>query len=266
MSRVWIVVFLVTLSAFCVHAESGTFYQGVKYWYSLWDAMTIDSIRESLEEQGYEADAPAGTGFLIGPVLGFQAPSGRWSVSLALMILSEFSQDASAELLGVPLEFNTTLDRKDIDIALTYGVGSFLKVYAGFKYMLASFDIFMDTPPPGNWIHEPVAAYIPVLGVGFSYPLTEELSVSGQAGVRYAFYRIDLIDNSNGEHLDPGSVSNPWGLAAEVSLNYLAYEHLFVQVGYRFEWLHATTEIDGMKLEVDDLAHGPILAVVYLHR
>jgi outer membrane receptor protein involved in Fe transport len=107
---------------------------------------------------------------------------------------------------------------------------------------------------------------IPVLGVGFTYPLTEQMSVSGQAGGRYAFYTIDLIDNKTGQRLDPGKVRNPWGFAAEATLNYLAYERLFVQAGYRYEWLHATTDSGAMEFDVNDQAHGPVLAVVYLHQ
>ncbi len=265
MRRALLGVFLVA-SIFGLEAETGTFYQGVKVWWTFWDSVVMDNLKQTLEEQGFEADAPTGTGFLMGPVYGYQAPSGRWSLSLAMMLVSNFDQNASADLLGLPMKIFTRLKRTDVDLAFTYSVSSYLKLYAGCKYMQSSFDIFVDYSPTASWFSQPVTAVIPVLGAGFSYPLTEQLSVSGQAGGRYAFYTIDLIDNKSGQRQDPGSVRNPWGLAAEATLNYLAFERLFVQAGYRYEWLHITTKSNGMEFGVDDQAHGPVLAVVYLHR
>jgi len=186
------------------------------------------------------------------------------------MLLSDFRQEIDAGYPGNPATLDVSVQRTDLDLAFTYNILGNLKVYAGCKYMMYALEIYQDIPggPGEMWIREPVTAVIPTAGIGFSYPLQRQLSVSGQAGLRYVFFSAVIVNQDTGERiekLDASDFEDTWGVAGEVAFNYLAYEKLFIQLGYRFEWFHDKVSSMGATYTQNDYTHGPVLAVLYLH-
>ena len=123
--------------------SAGTWLGGVKYWYVTWDSGIMDWLNEDLaisfQENGLplDVDREAGSGFLAGPLLGYQSDDGKWSASIAPMLISSITQNWSASgPVGITMDVNdkTTLDRVDIDIAFNYNLTDSYKLFAGLKY------------------------------------------------------------------------------------------------------------------------------------
>ncbi len=79
---------------------------GAKYWYAAWDSAVLDWFEKEVgigflaNGLTLESDLDMGSGFLAGPLLGYQSDDGIWSVSLAPMVFSSFSQDWEGKLAG----------------------------------------------------------------------------------------------------------------------------------------------------------------------
>jgi len=85
---VWAVIFCP------INSEAGTFMVGGKGWYAFWDSSVLDWFDKDIAA-GYRdnglvltSEKDAGSGYLVGPFVGYQTDSGKWSVSLAAMAFS----------------------------------------------------------------------------------------------------------------------------------------------------------------------------------
>ena len=82
-----------------VTSKAGTFMVGAKYWYANWDSAILDWFEKDIgggfKALGVElrSDIDTGSGYLAGPLLGYQTDDGSLAVSLAPMLFSSFSQD-----------------------------------------------------------------------------------------------------------------------------------------------------------------------------
>ena len=79
--------------------------------------------------------------------MSYQSDDGKWSASFAPMVLSSFSQDWKGKAPGMDMESDVDLKRTDIDIALSYSINRFVRMFWGYKYqdMEIDFKLSYDT-------------------------------------------------------------------------------------------------------------------------
>lgn len=271
--------------------SGGTFIAGAKVWYettwdsallNIYDELLTDSLTEIPRGQGgfynVESKIYAGSGYLAGPVLGYQSSNKIWSVSFAPMVTSHFSQQIKGSVLMdldlfgtgdmVPITGNmeTIVDvtRLDFDLAGSYSLAQFkdrfflfeyCKVFAGFKYQDISYDFtftaqvadFKDTGTRGFDYN----VYMPTVGVGIVYPFSEDIVAGVQVGHGVAhFSGIDVEDS----------------LATNIEANVtvLPIDNLIVQFGYRYQQFSFDLKIDGKTYTSNDITYGPTLTAIYI--
>lgn len=255
-------------------AAEDTILQGAKVWFTFWDSAALQDFEKgitgALEGVGLtvETDRPPGTGFLVGPLYSYQLPSGRWSASLALMILSDFQQDFSGTVNGAPITADSGLRRQDLDFAVTYSPFDYVRLFVGYKHVLISVSSYadLDTFLTGLviWNSAEASARIPTLGAGFAYPVTDRISVGGQVGLRYAFWKSVLTDGATGLRAEM-DMDNSFGFAGELTMSAFPWNNLLLQLGYRYEWLRVISNSGTPAATTsDDVSHGPMVAVLFV--
>jgi hypothetical protein len=255
--------------------SAGTWLGGVKYWYVTWDSGIMDMLNEELAitYQGFGApldvDREPGTGYLAGPLLGYQSDDGKWSASIAPMMISSFAQNWSGYAGSMDLIDKTALDRLDVDIAFNYNLTDRYKLFAGLKYQDMELDFNLTTIPPGappqtdTYIVE-AEAFIPTIGLGGVHPLGSNLVASGQIGILYAIQDM-TITNESGDVDDifphPGL-----GFTTEVNMTYRAMTDLLLQLGYRYQVFSIKARWPGRTeiVESFDITQGLTLTAVYV--
>jgi hypothetical protein len=241
--------------------ESGTWMVGVKAWGAVWHSYFAEwyygwqlgntSTADVTLEPGY--------GVLGGPLVGYQSADGLWAVSGAFMF-SSFSQEITYRDTGSGLTGTVSidLDRIDVDIAVSRAIGSWFKVFAGYKNQQYAMKV---NQPPLNEVDWWALTHMPTVGVGVSIPLGETLSLGLQAGIIYVITEAEM----NGAEVN---LNDALGYSAEGTLSWMAGERFIVQAGYRFQ----AFEIEGepspgqpMPLPFElDFFHGITLAGIYL--
>ncbi len=281
----WGLVFLLAFSL--VKVEAGTFMVGVKYWYeTTWDSPMVDIFdqysTDYLEGFGFyqiESDTQVGTGFLAGPVLGYQTSDNKWSISFAPMLFSNFSQkivstnlydlDLCGDGVLIPVQGNTatTVDvtRLDYDFAVSYSLldykdrFSFLeycKVFFGLKYQNITYDFeytygvsILEETEFYQWDWE---VYMPTVGVGFVYPFSEDIAATIQGGIGMAFFSGIDVDDSLAYNV-------------EANVNIVPIDKMIIQFGYRYQEfsfdLHTTNPDKTYKSK--DRTYGPTVTFIY---
>lgn len=265
-------------------AWGGKFMLGAKYWYAYWDSAVLDWFEKDVGV-GFAAngltlssDIDTGTGFLAGPLLGYQSDDGIWSVSLAPMVFSDFSQDWSgkAGVMGVTTNIHT--DRMDIDVAGTVALSNFadksnifkyLKIYAGYKYQDVNYDLSLtyDTPLMGAQKFDydlEAKVHMPTVGVGLVYPVHDKVALGLQAGVGLALIDLEL-GNPDGSSFDI-SPSASITYNGEATASYLVTENLILQLGFRAQlwYLKARSPQRWEETESEDWTYGLTATVVYV--
>jgi hypothetical protein len=142
MKKIWIasVVFAHVLVVSPGALEAGTFMVGGKHWEAEWDSAILDwfekDIGAGLTELGLtlNSDIDRGSGYLAGPLLGYQTDDGAWAVSLAAMEFSHFAQDWTGNAGTMALQTNVDTDRKDFDFAVSYSLSKHEDKWSFFKY------------------------------------------------------------------------------------------------------------------------------------
>ncbi|MCP4045564.1 MAG: hypothetical protein GY732_06190 [Gammaproteobacteria bacterium] len=281
----WGLVFLLAFSL--VKVEAGTFAIGAKYWYeTTWDSALLDIVdqifSDGFEEMGFynvESDTHVGTGYLAGPVFGYQTSDNLWSISFAPMIISSFSQKivgsvlADLDLCGtglpIPVQGNTktTVDvtRIDYDFAISYSLldykdrFSFLeycKVFLGLKYQSISYDFELTTRvaifEETDTTEFDYEVYMPTVGVGFVYPLTEDIAAGIQGGIGMArFYDINVDD------------SLAFNVEATVSI--VPVENMIIQFGYRYQEFSFDLQYSNpdKTYKSEDKTYGPTVSLIF---
>jgi hypothetical protein len=281
--------FLILASPLCA-ADRGTFYAGTKAWYTMWDSGALKWYGNQLSEnfQGWgipiSVDTKTGTGYLAGPLLGYQTANGKWNFSFAPMIISHFSQEQSITVLNSDPAYESTigagidLERKDYDFALSYalsGLGErwsffkYSKLFAGLKHQATRFELevtrYTNGVPTGAPLNSGMkyAVTMPTVGFGIAYPCMKNVVMSLQAGIGMAFIdEQETVYNGYDYDLDPAdSVS----FNGELGLNYVPVQNTIVQLGYRYQQWDFDPRNGGSypSGSYKDVNQGPSLAIVY---
>jgi hypothetical protein len=275
-----ILVFVLALPL--ANAEAGTFLVGAKYWDASWDSAVLDWFEKDIGV-GFKAlgvtlnsDVGQGTGYLAGPVLGYQTDDGAWSFSFAPMVISHFSQDWHGTAGTMNLTTNIDTTRRDYDLAATYSLTqykdklSFLeycRIYVGYKYQTVGYDLALAyNTEMGNVKYDyklDAKVNMPTVGAGMVYPIFEKLVVGLQGGIGLALIDLEMKDpEGNTFDIDP---TYSFSYNAEGSLNFLPINNLIMQLGYRYQvwYLKARSPQRWETTESEDVTSGPTLTVVY---
>ena len=284
-------VFFLLLAILCTKTEAGTFTIGAKYWYeTTWDSgylgifvpMYTDNLRNSQDFtfENIEYEALVGSGYLAGPLLGYQTDNGRWSFSIAAMVLSHFSQSVQGTSqvpvdissicedcpLVIPFETHERLTvdvtRRDYDFAASYSFSqsdSFLeycKVFLGFKYQQVEYGLtsnlrIWDITSTETYTSD-YDVYMPTLGIGIVYPFSENIAAGIQGGIGGAFFDGLNIDDSL-----------TYNFEANVSIK--PTDNIIIQLGYRYQEFPFDFHDPefGKTYESKDKTYGPTLTITY---
>lgn len=255
-------------------SEAGTFFLGVKGWYTMWDSAIMDYLEKDIavsfaqNRVQFQAQRDDGEGYLIGPLFGYQTDDGKWAFSFAPMIISDFTQDWDGSAGSMNLRGEADLERQDYDLAVTYTLSQYFKVFAGYKYqdMKLDFDLIYDTimgSQLDTFIVE-AQAHIPTFGIGLAYPINEKIAVSGQAGLLYPMMDME-ISSETGATDDILPQARP-GFNSEVNLTYQPMKNILVQLGYRYQMFEFKGRSPGKTEAITsrDITHGVTLSTVYI--
>lgn len=287
---VFLCLLAVLLALHPAKAKAGTYFVGLKSWYeTTWDSALLDiydqNINDDLPSIGFydvESDTYVGTGYLAGPLFGYQTNDKLWSFSFAPMVVSDFSQEIRGAALydidigsifGFPglympvtASTKTVVDvtRRDYDLAVSYSLSQFkenysffkyCKAYLGLKYQEIDYDFHLTTKvgnlsPLTDTVSFDYQVYVPTLGGGFVYPFTEEIVGGIQVGLGMAHFEGIDVDDSI-------------AYTFEASINISPAESVIVQIGYRYQQfsydLHTN---DGRNFSAVDKTRGPTLSLV----
>lgn len=254
-------------------SEAGTWLVGAKGWYTSWDSGILDWLEKDIalsfqqNRVQFAASKDPGSGFLAGPLLGYQADDGKWSLSVAPMVFSSFTQDWSGTAAGMTLGGTADLKRRDYDLAVNYSLSKYFSMFAGYKYQDVSLDFrltfstVMGTQT--DTFDVKAKSHIPSFGVGAVYPLHEKVVVGGQAGILYPMMSL-TVKNANGT-TDDILPHAELGFNTEGNLTWQPRERLILQAGYRYQMYGFRARGPGRTVisESRDITHGPTLSVVY---
>jgi len=255
-------------------AESGTFFVGTKFWYASWDSGILDWMGKEISAQmnanGWDvtSDAENGSGYLAGPLLGYQSTDGLWSVSLAPMVLSDFSQELDLMVDQIGFTFDTKVDvtRYDYDLAFAYSLSplrrwspffEYCRVFAGYKYQVVNMDIIVRSsggiPTDAQKTENDYTVNMPTIGLGVTYPVTHKIALGLQGGLGLAFFDT------------PADTDSSTTLNAEASLSLVPMDKMIIQLGYRYqEWKYNPSDPEyPVDSSSKDVIAGPILTAVY---
>jgi hypothetical protein len=275
-NKTGIMVMIVLISALLLWptpAAAGTYFLGVKGWYTTWDSGILDWLEEDIattfaeNRLEFEADRDPGDGHLIGPLLGYQTDDGKWSYSLAVMVFSDFEQDWGGNAGTMILTGDAELERHDIDFAVNYTLSQYFKIYWGYKYQDSELDFALTfTPAMGmeqtDDFKVDFEAHIPTIGLAAVYPLHDTVVIGGQLGLLYAIMDMK-IKNPDGATDDiwphPGL-----GFNTEVNITYMPWQNWIFQLGYRYQVFTIEARGPGREeiVESYDITYGPTLSFV----
>ena len=275
--KMWIISLIIAcVITFCpVISEAGTYMVGVKGWFASWDSAVLDwfekDIAAGFMDNGIVlmTEKDPGTGYLSGPLLSYQSGDGKWSFSLALMVISSFSQDWKGSATGMDIDSSLGVDRMDFDFAVNYSLYKYMKVFVGYKHQIVdmdfklSYDTLMGRREFDYTLGSDVK--IPAAGVGFVYPAYDKLVLGLQLGVLYAIPELSITD-------DEDKTYDIWprpnlGFNGEISLNYQPYSDWIVQLGYRYQIFQLearSPERWEIKTVSNDITHGITISAVYV--
>jgi len=224
-------------------SAADTYFLGFKTWFTTWDSSVLDWFEKDLAagfiENGLVLDASKGdgTGYLAGPVLGYQKEGSPWSFSSAFMIFSDFSQDWEGTASSMDIESDLALDRIDVDLAGNYQLSDNFKLFVGYKHQHTkidfglTYDTMMGTRDFDYTLE--ADAKMPTAGVAGVTQLGEKVMLSAQFGLLYSIMDLTLTD-------DAGTSFEIWprpslGFNSEIDLNYHVTEEIVIQAGYRYQ-------------------------------
>jgi hypothetical protein len=229
--------------------EAGTFMVGAKGWYhTTWDSapLAIFAKQISAEFGLTDYEAVSGSGYMAGPILGYQTDNGKLSFSFAPMIISHFSQDVYGESMDWGMKVDVS--RIDLDFAAACSLFKYLKVFAGFKYQKIEYDLELTQGGDLDGIDFDYWVYIPSAGIGLVYPFNNSIMAGIQAGAGIAIFKDIEVENSLAFNL-------------EASVTITPFENAFIQFGYRYQ--QYTMEVEDSNLKATDRTYGPTFTVVY---
>lgn len=283
---------LLFLSAPLFGTEIGTYFLGFKYWYTNWDSGALEWFNGQIAEiyrtnwgVPISAKTDDQTGFLSGPVFGYQTRDGKWNMSFAPMVCNHSVQKqviTTMDNSGRTVVSSVDMYRRDFDFAVAYSLSDladisqyfeYCKLYAGVKHQVVDLEVETAAFIGGvqdvdrdSMMELRYTAQMPTLGFGIAYPITKRVVLGLQGGVGMAFIaQKDSYVSVNGAETDI-SPDNSIVYNAEVGMNFLPIERLIVQIGYRYQqWEFSLKNHDDFAAsdECKDITHGPVAAVVY---
>lgn len=176
---------------------------GAATWYSNWEMKTAAGNGQAEKTQNLK------TAFMYGPVAALKF-SQDWSISSAFLYTSDF------EMTG-EYGFVSKMKRLDWDTLINYNINSYLKLFAGAKYMNFKFD------GGDHW------SAGPGFGLGLTIPVYDSLYFIGNLSGMYL----------PGKHKDPGVSTSmkEYGFNAAANLAYYFESiSLTLSAGYRFQF------------------------------
>lgn len=285
-----IVIFLLALAPGPLKA--GTIMLGAKAWFAVWGSEfgnTLAEIgdRELASEYSYfyygtyddaiaSSKAETAKGILAGPLVSYQTDDRLWTISLAFMWFSSFSQDMKGNLYDIPddenypYEWDLELTRKEIDFAVARSLTENWRVYVGYKQQSLENKFTLNEPSsdPFKFFDIKTDINIPTVGMIYSTPLSESIALGIQLGVLYVMpdleYKDYFFDESGS--LD---MKNTLGFNGEVMLTWLVSESVALQGGYRYQYMKLEFDdpLEEVGFEIDpirDTFHGVTVTAVYM--
>jgi long-subunit fatty acid transport protein len=272
-----LVIFILLFCFSPATVAAGNFIVGVKGWYASWDSSILDWFEQDIAQDFMDrrlsltADSDPGTGYLAGPLLGYQTDDGKWSFSFAPMVFSSFTQDWNGAAGSMDLNSNVDLSRQDYDLSATYTLSKYLRVYAGWKIQIMEmdFNLSYETParPQAFAYKVESTVHMPTAGIGLTYPVHEKVVLGLQLGVLYAVPELEITDQDNiTRNLYP---QPSFGYNSEANISFQPLERLVLQLGYRYQIfsLETVNIVDSDALEKwdsYDITHGCTMSVVYV--
>jgi hypothetical protein len=263
-------LFSVTLSAIVFSliisssAHAGTVMVGAKMWYAQWASAPDKAVAEVLANSsgiqtaypGTTATVNPGSGFMAGPVLGYQTDDHKWSISSAFMVFNSFSQKTDWNFGGAgSLKTKTSMNRSDIDLSVSYLLIDWLKIYAGYKYTASTYKVTFDDG--SDFYKITYTANIPTAGVAVAFPITERITIGAQAGILYVMpsYKWDAeklkTDKSIGYNIEP-------------NISILLTENFMMQFGIRYQIYNVKFTDPAFDMTKNDEFLGVTLAGIFL--
>ncbi len=268
--------------------ESGTFILGMKFWYAGWDSSAIGDVKkdvyngldaglktalgdDTVTTQTGDNSAAFGNGWLTGPMIGYQTPGGKWSFSFAFMWWSNFAQkmettynslvDPANPMPGlgntnytVPANIDIELKKREIDLAVSYSLTQYFKLFTGYKYSLIEVDVAgtIDIIHESNDLFDSqanvdvtvqLATHAFSIGGGYFYPILESLIISTQAGLLLgrgkssSEDRVNLVESKS-------NWNTMFGFNTEINISKYFTRHFIFQIGFRYQPFHINGDWD----------------------
>ncbi|MGQ9842786.1 MAG: hypothetical protein ACUVRK_04400, partial [Spirochaetota bacterium] len=193
---------------------------GIRSGYFAWQPFLKD-----IGDSGF-SDITWGTGVLYGPIFSVMI-TDELTLSVSSLMgkqsthwQSKFSYFVYDTRIVGNYYFESF--RADVDSALSYRIGQYFKIFAGYKYQYLKFEYKytkLNTDPTNNnkikeitaGVADPTANhyYGPALGLGFTYPITDvyffSMNISGlymTGDIEYKDERISCDSNGNYVNLE----------------------------------------------------------------
>lgn len=253
---------------------AGTVFVGAKAWYAEWDSGILDwlendiGISFSQNRLSFKAERDVGDGYLVGPMIGYQTDDRKWSFSFAPMIVSDFSQDWDGSAGAMTISGDVELERQDYDLAATYSLSDYFKVFAGYKFqdMEMNFNLTYNSGLGGqtDTFDVEAQAHIPTFGAGVAYPVHKKVVIGGQAGVMYPM--LDMKITNENDETDDIIPHSRLGYNTEATITFMPVDQFIIQAGYRYqEWTFKGRGPGRTKIiKSTDETYGPTLSMVYM--
>jgi len=241
--------------------KGGTVFFGGKSWLASWDSSVSEAVRAARPSLVIE---PA-TGYLAGPLLGYQTGDGKWSLSLALMELSDFTQKISDSQVSIVIDAT----RAETDFAISRSLSNHIKLFGGVKISRVADHLSMQVDL--NPYYEGDAKFTliaPTLGVGVTAKLRQRMVLGLQLGgihmwvSEYEWLPPFSGGTQSGKQKTLGSI----GSNIEANLNFFMSKRWICQAGYRLQTFKSRpkdSETPSPQPYSTDVFQGVILSLVY---
>lgn len=228
----YVVLFVFTLSTVYA-ADVGI---GIATWYAGW----------KMKSKSYEWDIDPV--LFIGPTAFYQF-ADEWSISLiALVTANKYEQEISG---SDTIKYR----RYDADLTLNYLINSYIKCFAGIKYL--AFDYTTDTMEAFNQGAGPGA------GIGLTVPLSANFYLLGLVSGIYGYGR-ETFNNTYPWY--PNNVNfYSYGANSTLQISYLVQTiNAILTIGYRYQYIkvHYLDDIPNSPKDWDNHFKGFTASVV----
>jgi hypothetical protein len=284
MKRLALVIFLILLCSACSSAFAVEFILGAKAGHYVWVPYFRDMKGSGIE------DIDSGSGVLYGPVISLLFTPDL-SLSVAGLTGKQFTQwtanderkywiSGNSRVNGT---YNVTIQRTDVDSALSYRLSGNFKVFLGYKYQ------HIETKLRATVREEVLATGDQTLYEGkvdielpaHGPPLGDGYFVAANLSALYMWSKFDLKENRWDEYHpvvndfvyeDGNSPLPPYdtiqmGLNFEPAIGVKVGERAIYTLGFRFQWMRTKFEEDAMFAPsgwMNDYIYGAFVSVLFL--